>query len=96
MYQDYRNFTRSENRSTAAVKNDMLKSFSLYERTREVELPLCMLKGSLRDAQYIRYCNILYQYLLATRVYDVLRHVEENNVEEFAFPERGIDEYEGY
>ena len=81
---------------TAAVKNDMLKSFSLYERTREVELPLCMLKGSLRDAQYIRYCNLLYQYLLATRVYDVPRHVEENNVEELAFPERGIDEYEGY
>ena len=73
---------------SAAVKKDTLESFTLYERTREVEIPLCMMKGSLRDAQYIRYCNLLYQYLLETRVYDVQRHAEENdgNLEELAFP----------
>ena len=79
---------------SAAIKKDTLDLVTFYERQREVDIPLCMLKGSLRDAQNIRYCNRLYQYLLATRVYNVSRHVEDHKHDEkLAFPERDIDEY---
>ena len=50
--------------------------------------------SALFDAQNIRYCNRLYQYLLATRVYDVGQHVEvHRNDEKLQFPERDIDNY---
>lgn len=62
---------------TVALKKDMLESTKYYEINIDCELPVCMERGSLEDAQQIHRCNRIFQALMAQRVRDVSSYVED-------------------
>ena len=62
---------------TVALKKDMLETTKYYEINIDCELPDCMEKGTLADAQMIHRSNHLFQTLMATRVRDVVAFVED-------------------
>ena len=62
---------------TSARKKDMLESFSYYERNVDCEIPECMERASLEDAQQIHKSNQLFQFLMSRRVHDVESFFED-------------------
>ena len=62
---------------TVALKKDMLESTKYYELNVDCELPDCMERGSLEDAQQIHRCNRLWQSLMTKRVHDVGSYIED-------------------
>ena len=62
---------------TFCVKKEILDQHNFYERRREIEIPDCMVKGSLADAQVIRTTDCLRRTLLGQRVFDVKNHLTQ-------------------
>ena len=62
---------------TCCVKKDMLDKHNFYDRHREIEVPDCMVKGSLAQAQALCTTNHLRRSLLGERVFDVKTHVAQ-------------------
>ena len=62
---------------TFCVKKDMLDKHGFYERRVEVEIPSCMVNGSLAEAQSLRTVDVLRRSLLGQRVFDVPTYVEQ-------------------
>ena len=62
---------------TFCVKKEMLDQHNFYERRREVDVPGCMIDGTLADAQAIRTTDRLRRSLLGQRVFDVKTHLSE-------------------
>ena len=62
---------------TFSVKKYMLDKHGFYERRREVEIPSCMVDGSLAEAQALRTVDVLRRSLLGQRVFDVQTYVEQ-------------------
>ena len=49
---------------TFSVKKDMFAQYGYYDRQREIEMPDCMVRGSLADAQSLRTADHLRRQLL--------------------------------
>ena len=62
---------------TFCVKKEMLDQHNFYERRREIEVPDCMVNGSLADAQALRTTDRLRRSLLGQRDFDVKNHLSE-------------------
>ena len=62
---------------TSARKKDVLESFSFYELNIDCEIPVCMERASLEDAQQIHKSNRLFQFLMSRRVHDVEAYFED-------------------
>ena len=55
----------------------LASSTIFYDRRREIEIPDCMVKGSLAQAQALRTTDHLRRSLLGERVFDVKTHVAQ-------------------
>lgn len=62
---------------TLSVKKDLLTQHGYYDRQREIQIPGCMINGSLKDAQSLRTTDCLRRQLLDQRVFDVEIHVQQ-------------------
>lgn len=62
---------------TFCVKRDMLEAHHFYDKRVEIDLPMCMVNGSLSQAQAIRTSDHLRRILLGQRVFNVENHVKK-------------------
>ena len=60
----------------AQVKHPLLEKFAKYETNNMINIPKCMIHGSLRDALYMDRGSKVFRFLSEQRVYDVQEYVD--------------------